>query len=84
MYITLNSCRLFFKIIGGFLCHRLLVIETGTPMKDQIPWNLLLHHLMDKETAPDPLVDEWIRKKENQQFWDELQVIYSVNGNIPG
>ncbi|MGD9555403.1 MAG: hypothetical protein AB7V25_00120 [Mangrovibacterium sp.] len=53
-------------------------------MKDQIPWNLLLHHLMDKETAPDPLVDEWIRKKENQQFWDELQVIYSVNGNIPG
>lgn len=52
-------------------------------MKDQIPWNLLLHHLRARETTPDPLFDEWIRERDNQRFWDELQVIYSVNGNIP-
>jgi transmembrane sensor len=52
-------------------------------MKNQIPWNLLLEHLKDKGAKVDPQFREWLQDRENQQFWDELQVLYSVNGNVP-
>lgn len=52
-------------------------------MKNQIPWNILLQHLGNKDTKPDPLFNEWLQDRENQQFWDELQVLYSINGNVP-
>jgi ferric-dicitrate binding protein FerR (iron transport regulator) len=52
-------------------------------MKHQIPWNLLLEHLKDKSAEIDPQFREWLQDKENQQFWDELQVLYSINGNVP-
>ncbi|MGV8134018.1 MAG: FecR family protein [Mangrovibacterium sp.] len=52
-------------------------------MKNQIPWNILMKQLGNKDTKSDPLFNEWIQEKENRQFWEELQVIYSVNGNIP-
>lgn len=52
-------------------------------MKNQIPWNILLNQLEGKPAQPDPLFIEWIQNRENQRFWDELQVLYSINGNIP-
>ncbi|MGV8096118.1 MAG: FecR family protein [Mangrovibacterium sp.] len=52
-------------------------------MKDQIPWNLLLEHLKDKGAKVDPPFREWLQDRGNQQFWDELQVFYSINGNVP-
>ncbi len=52
-------------------------------MKNQISWSILLKQLGKKDAEPDPVFIEWIQDKENQRFWDELQVLYSINGDVP-
>lgn len=52
-------------------------------MKGQIPWNILLTNLRSEVTKPDPQFEKWLEDKENRQFWDELQIIYAIEGNVP-
>jgi len=53
-------------------------------MENQIPWDIILEQLRNRNAKQDPRFTEWLQQsKENLQYWEELLVIYAVNGKVP-
>ncbi len=53
-------------------------------MESQIPWNMILEHLRDRTRKQDPRFTEWLHQnKGNRELWEELQVVYAINGTVP-
>ncbi|HNX54705.1 MAG TPA: FecR family protein [Prolixibacteraceae bacterium] len=53
-------------------------------MTDQTPWENILKKLQHPHEPEDELIGSWLSKTpENQDILNDLQVIYSINGNVP-
>ncbi len=53
-------------------------------MDKQIPWNSILDSIQNNAEKEGTLLGDWLREsKGNQQIYDELNVIYKINGTIP-
>ncbi len=53
-------------------------------MEHQIPWDLLLRTFQNPTEEDFNELDLWIlENKENQKIYDELKVIYEINGSVP-
>ena len=53
-------------------------------MENQIPWDIVLKSVNDKTFKDDGRLTSWLNEsKANQQLYDELNVIYTINGCVP-
>ncbi len=53
-------------------------------MEKQIPWDIILESIQDKTGKEDIRLEKWFSEsKGNQQLFDELKVIYKINGAVP-
>ena len=53
-------------------------------MEKQIPWDIILRSIQDKTGEKDIRLTKWLSEnKENQQLFDELKIVYKINGSVP-